>query len=102
MRTLSAPRRLLSPENWAGVVVDAETLLMEGWAGQALRLGWQPVEVFGVSDSYDGLAVWLNGHKLVLLDERGAIAINGIGGKTRFYFDRRDPAGAGMLWDWAR
>jgi len=102
MRTMRPPRRLINPDNWAGVVADAETLLMHGWAGQALRFGWNPLEIFGVSDDYDGLAVWLNGHHLVLLDDRGAIALDHPGGRNRYWFHRRDPAGAVMLWEWAR
>jgi len=102
LRTMRPPRRLLTPANWAGVVADAEALVVEGWAGQALRLGWQPIELFGVSDDFDGLAVWLNARKMVLLDERMAIAID-IGGRSRFYFNRRAPDRATvMLWEWAR
>jgi hypothetical protein len=102
MRTLPVPRRLINPQNWAGVVADAETLVVEGWAGQALRLGWHPLELFGVSDDYDGLAIWLNGHKIVVLDDRGAIA-HDLSGNSRFWFHRRQPDPAAvMLWDWAR
>jgi hypothetical protein len=99
LRSLPAPRRLLTPANWAGVIADAETLVVDGWAAQALRLGWEPIELFGVGPDYDGLAVWLNGRRLSLLDQASAISK---AGNARHFFNRRPPAGAVMLWDWGR
>lgn len=99
LRTMPPPRLLMTPANWAGVVADAECLLMDGWVRQALRLRWEPLELFGVGNDYDGLAVWLNGRRLLLMAEWGAISRDG---PTTYYFNRRAPSGAVMLWDWAR
>ncbi|MEN2748211.1 hypothetical protein [Sphingomonas sp. T9W2] len=57
---------------WAHVIDDAIALAVDGWAGKALALGWSAHDVFGIGprDSLDfaGLAVWLAGRTIVVLN----------------------------------
>lgn len=57
---------------WARVVDDAHALALDGWVGKALALGWNAYDVFGIGkrDSLDfaGLAVWLAGRTIVVLN----------------------------------
>lgn len=59
-------------EAWARVVDDAHALALGRWAGKALALGWDAHDVFGIGkrDSLDfaGLAVWLGGRTIVVLN----------------------------------
>ena len=105
------PRKLEKAGNWRGVITDALTIAREGWVAQAIALGWNAGDLFGVGprDDWDfqGLAVWLGGSSIVLLDERKAVAIDGNG--ERRYFVRGgmrhgthpsiEPV---MLWDFGR
>ncbi len=102
LETMAAPR-LLNPDLWPGAVADAISLARNGWAAKVLALGWTELELFGcIADRHgdpagDGLAVWLAGRRLVLIDERSAIAAEGT---SRFCFNRRTvPAGAIFIWE---
>lgn len=98
------PPPLRHPEAWAEVIRDALSLRDCGWAEQALALGWHPLELFGCSRDgggvFEGLAVWLAGRRLVLLDQTSAIAR---ADDTYAVFNRRPPAAAGeppvFLWN---
>jgi hypothetical protein len=74
---MPSPRKLERPQNWAGVVADAMTLARDRWAEKALALGWTAGDLFGVGARTDwdfqGLAVWLEGRRIILLDEKRAI-----------------------------
>lgn len=63
---------------WARVVDDAHRLALEGWAGKALALGWSPHDAFGIgrrdANDFAGLAVWLDGRSVVVLDGQRAMA----------------------------
>jgi hypothetical protein len=65
------------PEIWRQAVADALRIARDGWAGQALSLGWSVSDLFGIDprDAYDfsGLAVWLTGRHLVMLDADRAV-----------------------------
>lgn len=103
MRGLPPPR-LSNQSTWHEVRRDAEWLAASGWAGKALALGWDPLAVFGCgqqgSRQYEGLAVWLAGRRLVLLDEHSAIAVEG---RARSVFHvPRTPARAVFLWAFGR
>ncbi len=78
LETMPAPRQLERSANWRGVVTDAITLARDRWAAKALTLGWTAGDLFGVGARTDwdfqGLAVWLDGRRLVMLDDRQAIA----------------------------
>jgi hypothetical protein len=77
LETLPPPRKLEHPENWPGVVADALTIAREGWAAKALALGWTAGDLFGIGarDDWDfqGLALWLNGRRILMLDAKHAI-----------------------------
>lgn len=104
------PRKVEKAANWAAVVGDALRLAREGWASKALALGWSVHDLFGVgprdSWEFEGLAVWLAGREVVLLDEQRAIAG---AGRDRSIFVR---SGMGhgthpvvapvLLWDFGR
>ncbi|KQN10319.1 hypothetical protein ASE83_12420 [Sphingomonas sp. Leaf32] len=59
------------------MVDDAHALAVDGWAGKALALGWNAYDVFGIGkrDSLDfaGLAVWLEGRTILVLDASRAM-----------------------------
>jgi len=69
-----APPQITRPEIWLAVVADAVRLAADGWAAQALRLGWSPLELWGCSPErggnpdHDGLAVWIDGRRVLLVD----------------------------------
>ncbi len=102
LQTMAAPR-ITRPEIWPGVVEDALRLAGDGWAVQALSLSWSPLDLWGCSSvaggnpDHDGLAVWLDGRRIVLLDERTCIVDAGAG--ARAVFTRRASTGAVLLWD---
>jgi len=98
--------RITRPELWSEFVADAVRLVDEGWAQQALALGWSPLHLWGCSPDkggnidHDGLAVTLAGRRIVLLDERAAVIESGAG--SRRLFCRREMQGAVLLWDLGR
>jgi len=82
--------RVRDVEAWLEIVADAQRLVTEGWAERALALGWAPRDLFGVgknhSDEFEGLAVWLCGRRILLLDEHGVIATDE---RSRFHYSRQ-------------
>ena len=105
LRTLAAPLGV-DCNGWRQVVADAGRLIAEGWAEDALALGWTALDLFGCEplgsdDDYrNGLAVWLIGRPLVLLDADSAIARVDA---RRFVFSRkRDRSGCVLLWELGR
>lgn len=99
---MGAPR-LAHPERWPGIVADALRLVREGWATQALCLGWEPLEIWGCcplvdgDPAADGLAVWLEGRRVLLLDDKTCIVASG--SSDRSIFTRGCAEGAVLLWD---
>lgn len=96
---LANPPRLRRSEVWQVVVADALRLAMDGWAERALSLGWQPIELFGISSSFEGLAAWLDGRAILLLDDARVIVRRG---DERHQYHRTSADGAVWLWDWGR
>lgn len=102
LRDMPTPRqaRGWSPV-WRRIVSDALWLRTEGYASQAIALGWEPLHLFGIrpkeeSNARPGLAVWLDGsRRLVLLDD-GAISRDG---DLRRCFNCRSTDGAVFLWE---
>lgn len=90
------------PRAWRLAVKDAAALVAEGFAVQALCLGWSPLDLFGgqlakSGDPYaDGLAVWLQGRRVVALTDAHAIATDANGG--RHFFNRPRAPGSTLLW----
>jgi len=95
--------RITRPEAWPEIIGDAVRLADEGWATQALALGWEPAHLWGCSPDrggntdHDGLAVMLAGRRIILLDERAAIIDAGNG--ARALFNVRLMPGAVLLWE---
>ena len=86
--TAMRPPRIERPDLWAGVVADARRLVDEGWAAMAIALGWSAADLFGVGPKGDwdfqGLAVWLNGDSVVMLDEARSVAVDASGNHRYF------------------
>lgn len=88
--------------HWVAAVRDAKRIAEEGWAAQTLALGWSAVDLFGaVTDpagdpEADGLAVRLNGRKLLALCGSFATVANEPRGRAFIY--RRTNEAARLLW----
>lgn len=99
---MACPRDV-DPAAWSETVRDAVVLAEEGWAYQALSLGWSPLDLFGAvtgrdDDPHaDGLAVWLSGRKLRALSAIAATAVDAAG--ARHCFNRPRATGARLLWE---
>ena len=96
---------LVNPKVWPLIVDDARRLIIQLWAGEALARGWHPLDLWGCwpgSDDdaadhrRDGLAVWLDGRRIVALDERVAIIRHG--DRFMFYTRPRDYGERVFLW----
>jgi hypothetical protein len=64
------------------VVVDnMRRLVSEGWAANALALGWAAQDLFGIgrggSDEWLSLAVWLDGRTITVMDDHRAFTAEG-------------------------
>lgn len=95
LRGLHLPH-ITRPKVWPEIVADAQRLASEGWANSALGLGWSPLELWGWSPEREGLAVWLAGRPLVLVDDRMAIVRVGM---VRSVFNRRNSQSTRFLWE---
>ena len=77
----SNPRRVPDKALWRGIVNDATRLASEGWASNALALGWSVHDLFGVgpndSAEWSSLAVWLAGRALTMMDDHRAFTTSG-------------------------
>jgi hypothetical protein len=100
---MAAPR-ITRPEIWLAVVADAVRLASDGWAVQAIGLGWSPLDLWGCSPEpggnadQDGLAVWIRGRRILLLDADSCIVENQP--RAHSVFNRRSVAAGGVfLWD---
>jgi hypothetical protein len=112
LETSPPPRKLERAANWRGVVVDAMTIARDRWAAKAMALGWTAGDLFGIGPrgdwDFQGLAVWLEGRRIVMLEDKRVIAVGASGG-SRSSFDRAgmrhgthpkiEPV---MLWDFGR
>jgi hypothetical protein len=85
LKRLPPPWKLERGANWRGVVVDAMTIARDRWPAKAMALGWTAGELFGIGprDDWDlqGLAVWLDGRRVVMLDDKRAIVADPSGGR---------------------
>ncbi len=105
LRTMPAPRGA-DPAAWAAVVADAVQIVSNGWAAQALALGWSELDLFGaVTDpdgdpAADGLAVKLAGRRVMAISETFATVADDGGGRSFHYRGNSD--GAVLLWDIGR
>ncbi len=112
LETLPPPRKLEPAANWRGVIADAMTLARDRWAAKAMALGWTAGDLFGIGqrDDWDfqGLAVWLDGRRIIMLDAERAI-VAGNPGDYRSAFVRcgmrhgtRPTIEPVMLWEFGR
>ncbi|RYE43699.1 MAG: hypothetical protein EOP21_07535 [Hyphomicrobiales bacterium] len=99
---MSTPRGF-DPKAWGVAVGDVSRLIADGRAAEALSLGWSIMDLFGVEpprsdDDYrNGLAVWLAGRPLVLLDADSAIVR--VGERHSIFNRRRDRSGCVLVWE---
>jgi len=102
LRLMPVPRRV-DPAAWSAVVADALRLEREGWATQALALGWSELDLFGaVTDpegdpAAEGLAVKLGGRRVLAMCETFATIADPGGGRCWHY--RGNNEGAVLLWE---
>ena len=111
LETLSPPRKIENAGGWHRVVADALRLARDRWAAKALAMGWTAADLFGVGprDDWDfqGLAAWLDGMRIVMLDDAQAISTDDAG-KHRYFIRGGMRHGSHptiapvMLWDFGR
>ena len=98
---MPAPK-LCNANAWPDVVQDALGLVQHGWVAKAIALGWSPLDLFGGQLSQsgdphaDGLAVWLQGRRVLALTSDHAVATDANGG--RHFFNRPRAPGSTLLW----
>ena len=77
LENLPPPRKIENADNWRSVVVDAMKLARDGWAAKAIALGWNAGDLFGIGPEddwdFEGLAIWLRGRRIIILDSAKAI-----------------------------
>ena len=95
LQAMPAPG-IARPEIWPEIVADALRLASEGWAQQALALGWEPLQLFGWSSERDGVAVWLAGGVPMFTADSCMVRVKA--GKFRC-MDSRPMPGAIPLWE---
>lgn len=104
------PPNLKTRDQWAPTVADAIDLGRRGFVRQALDLGWSATDLFGIGprddDEFSGLAVWLAGRRLIILEAERAVA-RGSGSYSTFvrggwghgYWSDVEPV---LLWQFGR
>jgi len=112
LETLAPPRQLENAHSWRSVVADAMTIARDQWAANAMALGWTAGDLFGVGPrddwEFQGLAIWLDGRRLVMLDQARAIAVNAADGRAATFIRGGTRHGSHptvspvMLWDFGR
>ena len=112
LETMPPPRTMERTSNWRGVVADALTLARDRWAAKAMTLGWTAGDLFGIGprDDWDfqGLAVWLEGRRIIMLnDQRAIVAGNPADCRSTFIrggmrHGSHPTVSPVMLWDFGR
>lgn len=88
---------------WRQIAIDAQRIVDDEWAHQALALGWTPLDLFGHSDRRDGLAVWLRGRTIRAIDEHCAIVVDSEPDRRAgFNRCRHGMPGAKVFWEIGR
>jgi hypothetical protein len=98
---LMSPPRIVRAQTWSSIVASGLLIATEGWASQALALGWEPLHLFGYQPSDDpdefGLAVELAGREIKAVDEQRFYLRDG---DVRSFFENRPrPLLTKFLWD---
>lgn len=105
LRTMAAPN-MKNPEVWPVIVADSLRLASSGWAERALNLGWEPLQLWGCSPAIggmadlEGLALWLDGRRIALLDSASCMVQSGP--RSNSIFNRRGSDGAVLIWNIGR
>lgn len=103
--SIPAPRGI-NLATWASVVDDAARLARDGWAAQALALGWSELDLFGAvpdragDPNDDGLAVKLCGRPVLAICAGFATVRYGPCARSYIYRGRNE--GVRHLWDLGR
>lgn len=73
---LPPPLRIKDRDAWQRTVADALRLARDGWASNAIALGWAAADLYGIgrqnSGEWDALATWLEGRRVAALTEWSA------------------------------
>lgn len=76
LEALPPPAKVSSLDAWHRVVADALSLARDGWASNAIALGWTAADLYGIgprdSNEWDALATWLQGRRVAVLTEWSA------------------------------
>ena len=94
------PPERCSEDRWEQVLEDVD-YVVEHWAGPACAAGWQLLELFGCAPNLGrrldlcGLAVLLEGRKVVSVNEEGIVIATGA---DRHSFRRKRMEGSVPLW----
>jgi hypothetical protein len=104
LRRLSGkgPPRDVLEERW-GALIDDVDYIASMWGKLAYESGWSLLHLFGCSPGLarrldrDGLAVLLNGRRVIDLQGDHAVIANENGASHRFR--RKSVSGAVLLWD---
>lgn len=108
LAAMPCPRLIREPAVWREVVGDALRLRDEGWLATALAMGWTALDLFGVADGFESVAVELRNRPVIAL--LAAQADHGSGAQACFVLDdgdgrraainrRQAPKGAALLWE---
>jgi hypothetical protein len=97
---MAAPA-LEQPDVWPEIVADALHLAEDGWAEKAIALGWQPMHLWGAHLYEPGLAVWLRGRRILMIDATHCAVSDRPGAYS--CFTRREPAEQAVyLWEYGQ
>lgn len=102
--------------DWLQVMTDAQQLIDRGIAGQALALGWDGYDLFGIGggdgewavlsvsrNEWLSLAVWVAGRTIVMLDDQRAFTMDGqIYHRERFGRPSTVFQQPIYLWEWGK
>jgi hypothetical protein len=95
----------IPPQRWLRFINDCGRFLDDGWATQAARLGWGPLDLFGCDlikpfarINRAGLLWLLNGRKLLALGADAAAIATASGGYLTFRRRFREPGGV-LAWE---
>jgi hypothetical protein len=107
LAAMPVPKSIRDVSAWHAVVADALRLRDDGWTATALAMGWAPLDLFGLGEWFEGVAVSLRGRTiLALLADGGevgglqaAFVLDGGDGRRSAINRRSVPDGSKLLWE---